>query len=394
MNFDYLGLVLKDIKRRKLSSFLTLFAISLGIASIYLIFLITIGLGTSFENQFDQYGSNRLYISSTSSSISSSTQTKGLTDSSINLIEGKPYVKEVYPYYFKSYQAEYSKEFARVSIIGSYISDEFFDTFNLDVAEGRIPKENEKYSLVIGPVSATDSFSKDLRLGSNIYIEDVKFKVVGILESLGNPQDDKQIYANIDTLREIDGAGDSVGVLDVIIDESYDINLAKENLQILLDNRLGEDTTEVTSPDQILGIVNNLLSYINLIFGGIGVISLLVGTLGIINTMFVIITEKTRDIGIMKSIGATNNQVLIMFIFQAGVFGFLGAILGISIGYGLVKIAEIVMVYGLGWTFVTFPFHLMGAVGLLFFGFFIGCLSGFLPAYKGSRVNIVEATRK
>lgn len=394
MNLDFLGLVFKDIKKRKFSSFLTLFAISLGIASIFLISLLTIGLGESFTKQFEEFGANRLYVSSATSSFTSSTQTEGLTDNDLDYIKGRPYVDEVYPYYFKSYQAKYGNEFQTVRVIGTTLSEDYFEQYNMDVEVGRHVKPNEKYSLLIGPVAATDIFSKDLAVGSNVYIKDTKFKVVGILESLGNPEDDRSVYANIDTLRDIDEAGDDVGIFDVTIVEGYDVTLAKDNLQTLLDNKFGEDEVVVTSPDQILGIINNILYYITVIFGGIGVISLIVGSLGIINTMFVIITEKTRDIGIMKSIGATNEQVLTLFIFQAGVFGFLGSILGVIIGYAFVKLAELAFVYGLQMTFVSFPFDYKAALSLIVFGFVIGCVSGFIPSYKGSKINIIDAVRK
>lgn len=390
---DIAKIVFLDLKRRKFSSALTFFAISLGILSIFLIVLISIGFENSIQQQFEQIGSNRLYVMPESTNLASMSYTKGLTDSEIHLIENKPYVKSVYPYYFKVSPVKYGNEYVDSYILGSYTDEQMFTDYNLKLKEGRFPRSNEKYAVVIGPTASEDLFSKKIPVGGNIYVKDIKFKVVGILEPIGSPQDDSQLYFNIDALRDAFDAGDNVGFVDVLIQEGYDVEISGKNLEIMLENKLGKDTIEVISPTQMLEQMSVILDIVKYTLGGIAFVTLIVGALGVINTMYVIITEKVRDIGIMKSIGATDFDILFLFMFQAGLFGFFGAVLGVIFG-SLAAIGFEAAVVAAGYGFLKIDINYMVVLSLLLFGFVVGMLSGFLPAYKASKLNIIEAIRK
>lgn len=392
MYLDFIKLVLRDINRRKFSSFLTLFAISLGILTIFVIFLLGQGFEKSIEDQFNQFGANKLYVTSKTASFAGDL-TKGLDDNVVILIKNRPYVDEVYPYYAKTAQLKFGKEFKSKQFFGSNVDEDYFQDFNLDIKEGRYPSLSEKYSVVVGPEFAKNFYDKEVVVGSNLYLKDTKFKVVGILESLGNPQDDSSIYFQIDTLRDIFDAGDNVGFIDVTIVEGYDIDLAKSNLEILLENKLGEDATEVTSPAQLLEQLGSILIIVKATLGGIALVSLIVGALGIINTMYVIVTEKKKEIGIMKAIGAKNEDILFIFIFQAGLFGFLGALLGVIFGSLAAKGFE-VGAQSAGYAFLKITILPEAFFGLLIFGFLIGALAGLVPALRAAKTNIIDAIRK
>lgn len=392
MKYSYLILILEDIKRKKFSSFLTFFAISLGILSIFVITILSTSFQDSINKQFEQLGTNRLYVT-TSNQGFSTTATSGFSDNDISYISSQSYVDKVYPYYYKGAQLEYNREFASTIIIGTTLSRDFFADLTLDVKQGRIPNSREEYSLVIGPSAAENLFSRELQIGSNVNIKDTKFKVVGILESLGNPQDDSVIYGDLNTIRDLYGDNEQVGILDVVIVEGEDIKLAETNLQNLLDRRKGEDTTSVISPTQFLDQLDTILNIVNYTLGGIAFVALLVGAFGIINTMYVIVTEKIKDIGIMKAIGARNEDILLLFTVQSGIFGFFGAVLGILFGTGVVLIFEqVASAIGFGFLEVTINPFLV--IGLLLFGFLIGVFSGFLPAYRASKISIIESIRK
>ena len=393
MLLDFLRLVFRDLWRRKVSSFLTLFAISLGILTIFVIFLLGAGFESSIEKQFEQIGSNRLYLTSSAQSIASTTFVKGLDDNIISLVEKRSYVDRVYPYYGRVTQVEYSNEFLDVQIFSTVLSEDLFDEFNLGLDKGRFPKESEKYSTVIGSLVAEDLYEKEVLVGSNLYVKGVKFKVVGILEPVGSPPDDSVIYFNIDTIRDVFDAGDSVGFADVIIVEGYDVELAEENLRIFLENRLGEDSFDISSPTQLLEQASSILRVVQLSLGGIAFVALIVGALGIINMMYVIVTEKRKDIGIMKAVGARNRDILFLFVLQAGIFGLFGAILGIFLG-SFAAIGFEVAAKASGYTFLEIAIEPQIAGSLLVFGFVIGAVSGFLPAYRASKVNIIDAIRK
>ncbi len=325
--------------------------------------------------------------------MSSNQFVKGLTDNEVSLIENKPYVKKVYPYYMRTSSIEYGKEFQRTRILGTKLNEDFFLEMNSKLSDGRFPEENEKYSIVLGSQAAAELFDKEIPVGANIYIKDTKFKVVGILESVGNPDDDSNIYANYKTLREIFEDGDSIGVMDVIIVEGYDVEVAKENLKILLENKLGEDSVQIIVPTELLEQVGSILNIVKFTLGGIAFVALIVGAVGIINTMYVIITEKTHDIGVMKSIGARNSDIMFMYIFMAGLFGFLGAVLGVILG-SFAAIGFEAFAKSAGYSFLEITIHITDVLLLLVFGFLIGIISGYLPAKKASKINIIEAIRK
>ena len=392
MNLGYLGLVWKDISKRKFSSFLTLLAISLGILTIFVIFLLGQGFEDSVQAQFEKIGSNRLYLFDATSSLTSTSFTKGLTTNDLNLVANRPYVEKVYPYYTKVGQIKYGKEIKTIQIMGTPFDNNLFKDLGLEIEEGREPQSNERYIAILGSVAAKDSFEKEIPVGGNIYIKDTKFKVVGILKSVGNSQDDSAIYFDINSLRNVFGEKDAVGFADVVIVEGYDLELAKENLQLFLDNRLGKDSVNIIAPTQLLEQVGSILGIIQYTLGGIAFVALIVGAIGIVNTMYVVVTEKTRDIGIMKSIGATNEQILIIYIFEAGVFGFLGALLGVIFGsISALAFEKVAQASGFGFLEITIlPQYV---VALLIFGFLIGIFAGYLPAKTASKINIIDAIR-
>lgn len=393
MIFDFLSLVLKDIKGRKFSSFLTFFAISLGILTIFVIVLVGQGFEQSIEKQFEQMGSNRIIVQAQGSNSFSGQVQKGLTTNEINLLENKPYIKDVQAMTMRNTNVKYGSQSISRMIIGIPFTEEFLVDYNIEVEKGRYPKESDQFGIIIGPEVESGLFKKDVSVGSNLYIKDRKFKVIGILKSLGNPEDDKQMYISNEAMRDIFELGDQVDMFYVTVQENYDIELAAENTKVLLENRLGDDTVKVQTFAQILEQVNTILGIVQATLGGIALVSLLVGAVGIVNTMFVIITEKTKEIGIMKAIGATNENIFTIYIMQAGIFGFLGAVFGVVFG-GIGGKLFGWWAANNGFTFLEITIQPIPVISLLIFGFVIGALSGFIPAYRASRLLIVETFRK
>lgn len=392
MNYSYLTLVLKDIKSKKFTSFLTLFAISLGILSLFVIISLSSSFESSIAAEFEKLGTNRLYITPASSGFQS-TMISGLTDREVSLIESRPFVTRAYPYYTRNVQFKYGNDFKRNLALGVEFSEQHFKDLNLELDIGRIPRENERFSLVLGSDAAEKLFDRRLNIGSNLEVRGVKFRVVGILESYGNAEDDRNIYMNINTLRELFNSTDDVGFIYVMVDDNYDLEIAQENLQILLDNRVGKDKIDIITPTELLDQFNSILGIIKATLGGIAFITLLVGSIGIINTMYVVVTEKTKDIGIIKSIGATNFQVLSMYMFQAGIFGLLGAIFGTFFGaLAVLGFGAVAQQSGFGFLQVSIDFLLI--LYLVIFGFLLGAFAGFLPARQASKLDVVEALRK
>ena len=192
------------------------------------------------------------------------------------------------------------------------------------------------------------------------------------------------------------------------IDNEYDLIVVqvknKDQIEIVSDEierklmndrheKEGEETFSVETPIQSLQSVNTILNIINLIVVGIAAISLIVGGIGIANTMYTSVLERTKEIGIMKAIGARNKDILSIFLIESGLLGLVGGVVGILIGIGASKMIEYIAVTQLNTTLlqVSTPTYLI--VGCLVFGFLIGAVSGTLPAIQASRTNVVDALR-
>jgi len=150
---DLIKLILKDIKRRKVSSFLTFFAISLGILTIFLIILLSIGFENSVKSEFESLGVNRLYVSSTGSNFGSSDAGISLTESDVEYIENRAYVEEAYPYKGESVSLRFGNDFEQKTIYGVEFTEEFFEVLTYEMEEGRFPRQ-EKFGAIIGPRAA------------------------------------------------------------------------------------------------------------------------------------------------------------------------------------------------------------------------------------------------
>ncbi len=154
----------------------------------------------------------------------------------------------------------------------------------------------------------------------------------------------------------------------------------------------GKEDFIVKSPTQLLESFNTILIVLQVMLIGIASISLLVGGIGIMNTMYTSVLERTQEIGIMKSIGAKNSDILTIFLFESGILGFLGGLIGVIIGIILSKTVEIIA-SSLGFALLKPYISIWLVIGALTFSFLIGIFSGVFPAMQASKLNPVEALR-
>jgi len=159
------------------------------------------------------------------------------------------------------------------------------------------------------------------------------------------------------------------------------------------DEEEGEESFAVSTSEQILETFGSILDVVSAILIGIAAISLLVGGIGIMNTMYTSVLERTKEIGTMKAIGARNKDILLIFLFESGLIGLIGGIIGLTIGMGISKAVEyaIVNFYSIALLKITFDPLLI--IGVLAFSFIVGSFAGVLPAIQASRLKPVDALR-
>lgn len=391
---DYLLFAISSLKHRQLRSWLTILGVVIGIGAIVALISVSQGLENAIVSQFEQMGTNRLFITPGGADITSY-QLKGLTTKDADVVENVVGIDWVNPYVMARSEVNFgNKKAFSEAIIGMDpdLMDEVFGDMDVDIEDGSFFVGGEKYDAVIGNDVAHKFFDRDMKAGNIIKIKDVRFKVKAILAKIGSPDDDQSITIPEETLREIFDKPDEINVIDAKAKDGVDINVLAARVERALERSRGNDDFEVLTPDQILRQFGDVLMIVQVILGGIAAISLLVGGIGIMNSMYTNVLERTREIGIMKSIGATNNDIMKIFLFESGIMGLLGGILGVAFGSAIaIAVGEIAKQQGFQLLKIIIDWKLL-VFGMLF-AFVVGALSGYFPAKQASKLNPVDSLR-
>jgi putative ABC transport system permease protein len=387
----------RSIRERKLRSGLTAMGIIIGIAAI--IALMSIGSGTQqyINDQFKAFGANRIIIttriSTTAGPPTGGGQSLSQKDVDTTLrIRG---VSVAIPIYLKSMSVTYKTENRPISIYGlnSQEAQTFFsDVSSFKIDSGRFIRPGDKYSLVLGALAAKQSFSTELHVRDKVIIANKSFEIVGIMQETGSSQDDNMYIMPLATLRDIVGVKDTVSIIFAQASDGFNVDDVASSIQTRFDQLYGEKSITVLSTVQLAEQITAITGTLTLVLSGIAGIALVVAGIGIANTMYMSTLERTKEIGIMKAIGATNRNILEIFLTEAAMIGLIGGILGLMFG--------VAMSYGIGIllaslgtssfkTLVTPDLAVMG-VG---FAIAVGVISGFLPSRSAAKKNPIEALR-
>ena len=392
MRFDYFLMAVNSIRHRKLRSWLTVVGIIIGVAAIISLITMSHSLQGTIEQQFETFGANRIFVSGKGFQ-GPGTMSNGLTSKDVDTLEKISGIEYVTPGLFRSAEITYKKEkgFTLVGGLPAGQYEEFLADTGVEMQAGRTIKDNEKYVTMVGSRVAEKMFSKELDVGSKIQINKVDFKIVGIVKEIGNAQDDNQISIPLDTAREIFDEPESVDTIIVQVKSSSDIPAIQERIEKELERKRGDTNFEVVTASQILEQIDQVLGVMQIVLVGIAAISLLVGAIGIMNSMYTSVLERTKEIGIMKAIGARNPDILWIFLIEAGMIGLVGGILGTALGSGMaLAVGPIAKQAG-------FPLIVTLEASVLLFGllfaFIVGMISGILPAYQASKLKPVDALR-
>jgi putative ABC transport system permease protein len=271
-----------------------------------------------------------------------------------------------------------------------YIEDIDF----LAVDSGKYPNENDRYKAVIGPGLADGFFTKQIRIGDTITVDGEDFQVVGITNEAGNPVHDNKVMIPMSTARDIFDMPEEVMTIFAKTQEGFDVNDVVENVEKDLRRAHnvdeGEEDFTVQTANQLIEGFTSILNIIQVVLVGIAAISLLVGSIGIMNTMYTSVLERTKDIGIMKSVGAKNSHIMLLFLIESALLGFIGGLVGCALGILLSRGASVAAAYqGIDMLKTSVSTSLI--IGALSFSTFVGGLSGLFPARKAAKMKPVDA---
>ncbi len=386
---------MESLKDRKWRSYLTLLGIVIGIAAIVAFISIGQSLNNAVEAQFEQMGSNTIMVLAGKNIIQSAFAELDPDDPA--LIENIKGVESVAAIYFELKTAEYKGE-AKSVIIAGIDPDDFpglRDAGLMQIGEGRELTNSDLHSIMVGGDFVERAFVKELGLRNKINIEDNEYRIVGITEPAGHSFGsfyDSAIIVGEKTLKLITGGEDLVPyrIIAKTVDAD-DVPDIKAEIWETLEDAHGEEDFQVMTPAQIGEGALGILGLIQLVVAGIAAIALVVGGIGIMNTMLMTVIERTREIGTMKAIGATSGKIMRLFVFEAGLIGLAGGVIGMFFGFFISFLISVVAdVSGFP---LPFAFDPVLAAGTLLFAVGVGMVSGVYPARRAAKMDPVDALR-
>jgi len=401
---EYFEIAFKNLRTRSLRSWLTILGIVIGVFLIISLLSLSEGLKATITKQLKAMGGDMIMIMhGDESNIMMSFIGGGkIEKEDIEAIKRTEGVDKVLSMSYSGVVMRYKGEAKTLFLTGQSWQEAIdilrrFQGWSLSAGRWPIPGKNE---VVVSQQVASGSFKEKVRVNAEMTIKGRKFKVVGILNSLGSKMDDSMVYVDMSIYQNLTGEKKGSAQMTMVkIKEGLSANEVaeniKENLKKTEKKRAGNDISSfsVLTSEKMSGIAGNILGIIQLVIIIFASIAILVGGIGITNTMFTSVRERTREIGIMKAIGAKNSAVLSIFLIEAGTIGTIGGIGGTILGTLFAKIIEIY-----GQIHPLFYFSASITPGLILFGlcfsFLIGCLSGFFPARKAANLKPVEALRR
>ncbi len=402
---DYVIYVVKNLGSRKMRSWLTMIGIFIGIAAVVSLISLGDGMKNAITSQFASLGTDKLTVQASSTGFGppGSTAVTKLSEHNADAIRKIRGVELAVERLIRVAKFEFNDE-QSFSYITSLPEDAeerrlVLDVVNLDIIAGRPLNKDEKTEVVLGNDFYTrDTYGKKLKLGDLVKVRDKEFEIVGFLERGGNPIFNGLIFMNEEPLRDLMEIGDEVDIIAVKVTDQNEIDKVAKDIEKVMrkerDVEEGKEDFIIQTPAQIIESLNAILNVVQAVLVGIAAISLLVGGIGIMNTMYTAVLERKREIGIMKSIGARNSDILKIFLIESGMLGLVGGLIGIAIGVGLSKLVEVGASVAFGPNFIQAKFSLFLIIGSLVFSFLVGTASGVFPARQAAYLQPVEALRK
>jgi len=401
---DLFLLSVNNIKRRKLRSWLTMIGIFIGIAAVVSLVSLGQGLQTAITGQFSTLSVDKLTIQNSETGFGppGSTVVTKLNGHDMEVIERVRGVAVVVPRLVRVVKVEYNgiASFNYIADIAQENEkmDIIYDSLSLKAEKGRLLKRGDSGKVIIGPnIAKGEVFDKEIVVRNKLSIGGKDFEVVGILKRGSSFQINDVILMMDDDMKRLLTIDDEIDLLVAQIDSREDISVIAGRISAALRKdrnlKIGEEDFSVETPLQSVSVVNQTLLVVNAIVVGIALISLVVGGIGIANTMYTSVLERKKEIGTMKAIGAQNKDILTIFLIESGLLGFIGGFIGVVIGAGLaIGLSSFANAY-FETQLITVELSAPLLTGVLFFSGILGIVFGGIPSYQASKLKPVDALR-
>ena len=383
----------------KLRSLLTMLGIIIGVAAVIALVSIVNVVNQDIDDSISSLGSNLLVVlpgaPRTPGARSSQGSMKSLKISDYEAIAKLEGVKAASPMTNGSYVVIYQNKNWTTSVAG--VNSNFQDVNNWTMTSGRFFSDknvqNRERVAVVGQTVVKNLFTDEDPVGKEIRVKNIPFRVIGVLKSkgngtMGNDQDDTVLIPYTTSMERVEGI-DYLRRVYVVAKDDGGIDRLQADIENLLRVRhnikdTNLDDFNIQNMKSIMETVAQTTGTFTLFLGAVAAISLVVGGIGIMNIMLVSVTERTREIGVRKALGATYSVIVTQFLIEAVVISLMGGFIGIAFGIGASKV--IGMVSGMS-TIVSVPTIIMSFA----FSMAIGLIFGIYPARKAAKLNPIDA---
>ncbi len=400
---DYVRLAFGSLRRRLLRTLLTLLGIVIGMSAVVALVALGQGLDNAIGEQFEKVGSDKLFVQprGTFTGVGLA-DAANVTEADLKAIRKVDGVKEAAGHVTAGALAGIKDENVPI-VVGSMPDDETAElvreAHTYEIAEGRWTRREERDAAVVGDEFARkEKLAKRVVLGDKVRINGEPFEVVGILKRVGESNADSAVFLSERSVRDIANVSDDVfSVIIVRMEQGAEAAKVEERVKHVLmrehDVEEGKEDFDVQTPDDLVEVFNTILAIVQVVVIGVAMIALLVGGIGIANTMFTSVLERMREIGVMKAVGATRKDIFVLFVLESGFLGATGGIVGVLVGSAIAKAVEYIafQVYGSPLLRADIPVWLI--VGTLLFTFIAGIVSGVTPALRAAKLPPVDALR-
>ncbi|MBT9138697.1 MAG: putative ABC transporter permease YknZ [Syntrophomonadaceae bacterium] len=394
IGIDGITLAYRNIKARKARSFLTLLGIAVGIAAI--ISLISIGQGMEYAIVGEMVGMADIISVIPGQIIPGRGYVPlgAFTERDVEDVRRIDGVKEALGWAMGIVEVEHRREIIPIELTGGDPRDieTMWGPF-VDLEDGRWLHERDHRGVMIGYMVATDYFEEEIGAGDRIDINGERIVVVGIMRGGALAAEvDHMVLAIPETARNILGTDDIMYMVVRVYDIDRAEEIADEIEEKIDENHKLEEFATAMTVGAAIGMIGTVLGILSAVLAGIASIALVVGCIGIINSMLMSVMERTHEIGIMKAVGATNNDILFLFLMEAGMISLVGGVLGVILGIVVAKVIGmgVGMAIGMEMPLILVPEVMIGG---LIIAISVGVAAGLYPARKASKMSPVEAVR-